>query len=227
MSRLELHFCRHDLAAIGQAEGQIADGDARCCFCREYDAWRLVTDAAGFFDCVIKGHKTLDDREIIGQRDIGIDEEAQRAFDPTEGTGGLCENTKLYLADEVEGRCHNIGNDRADLAITGGEHHQLFAACDNGEEIPDHIAEAVHQEAAFLLFATQQGHLLGVFPETREREAEIGLVALLLEIETDQTTTNHMRDEGAKAGIEHGNPEEEARDRDFGARNGEIGGNAP
>ncbi len=71
-------------------------------------------------------------------------------------------------------------------------------------------------------FAAEKCDLLAVFAQAREREAEIRLVALLLEIEADQRAPDQMGEPGGEHGVDERDPEQEARHAHIGARKGEA-----
>ncbi len=68
------------------------------------------------------------------------------------------------------------------------------------------MAEAVEQVLFLGRLAGEQRHLLGVLPQAHEAEAEIRLVALLIEIELDQRAADQMGDPGAEGRIDQRRP---------------------
>ena len=75
-------------------------------------------------------------------------------------------------------------------------------------------AEACEQTVGLGRFAGQQCNLLRVFSHADQIEAEIGFVALLIEIELDQRPADQMRERRAHNRIDQRRPHEIARDRD-------------
>ena len=61
-------------------------------------------------------------------------------------------------------------------------------------------------------FAGEQRHLLGILAQAHQREAEIRLVALLIEIELHQRAADEMGDPGAEHRIDQRRPDEIAGD---------------
>ena len=82
-----------------------------------------------------------------------------------------------------------------------------------GPAADDHVVEAVPKPRAFGALALQQRDLLGVFAHPHQVEAEIGLVALLIEIEPDQRRADPLRQHGAEHSIHHRAPYQITWDR--------------
>ena len=59
------------------------------------------------------------------------------------------------------------------------------------------LAEAREQAVGFGRFAGEQRDLLRIFAHPHQIEAEVGLVALLVEVELDQRPADPMRERGA------------------------------
>ena len=81
----------------------------------------------------------------------------------------------------------------------------------------DQRAEPPADLGALDRFGRQQRDLLGVIGHARGGEAEVGLAALLLEIQVDQPPADQMRDQRADAGIESAIDDQIAGEREIDA----------
>ncbi len=108
-----------------------------------------------------------------------------------------------------------------DLRITGGEEGELLGARHDREPIGDHVAEAVHQAPLLGRLAVEQRDLLGILAHAHEVEAEVRLVALLIEVEPDQRPPDQMRDHGAHRRVDHRRPHQIAGNTPFDPEHGE------
>ena len=79
-------------------------------------------------------------------------------------------------------------------------------------QLDDHAREAILQPLLLGRLAREQRHLFGVLAKPHQREAEIGFVALLVEIELDQRTADEMGHPGAEDGVDQRRPHQIARD---------------
>ena len=66
-------------------------------------------------------------------------------------------------------------------------------------------------------FAVQQRDLFGILAHPHEIESEVGLVALLVEIESDQRPADQMGETGADQRIDQRSPHQIARDIPLGS----------
>ena len=74
--------------------------------------------------------------------------------------------------------------------------------------VADDAAEALRATVALGALAVEQRDLLGVLAHPHQVEAEIGLAALLLEIETDQRVADPMRQHGAEDRVDQRGPDQ-------------------
>ena len=81
------------------------------------------------------------------------------------------------------------------------------------QPVGDHRRKAIHQALAFGGLAAQQRDLLGVLAHANEVEAEIGLVALLIEIERGQRPADQMREQRSGDRVDQRRPDQVARNR--------------
>ena len=77
-------------------------------------------------------------------------------------------------------------------------------------QLPTTQAEAVEQPLFLGRLAGKQRHFLGVLAQAHEREAEVGFIALLVEIELDQRLADEMGHPGAERRVDQRRPYEVA-----------------
>ena len=133
------------------------------------------------------------------------------------------------LSGEIGRRHQNVGKHHRGLRIARGKRRQPLGPLHDGVPVVDDAAEALRQPAPFGALALQQRDLFGVFAHPHEVEAEIGLIALLLEIEVDQRRADPLRQRGSEDGVDQRAPHQIAGDREFTAENVQRGfrGQAP
>ena len=87
------------------------------------------------------------------------------------------------LPREIERRREDERDDRRYLSKDLRKGGHAHAAINEGEKVVDERAEAAADHGLLGMLAAEQRHLLGVFAQAGEREAEVGLDVLALEIE--------------------------------------------
>ena len=87
--------------------------------------------------------------------------------------------------------------------------------------------EAARQMLPLGRLAMHQCDLLGIFAQARQREAEVRLAPLLLEIERDQRLADEVGDPGRHRRIDQRGPEDEAGNDEVRAWNGDRDGDVP
>ena len=86
--------------------------------CGDVDPGPLFLVGAGARESLLEGGQTLDRGAEGGEAGVAVDEEVHRRVDVREGVGRLVEGAEVdLLHHEIEGRDHDIGNDRRDLGI--------------------------------------------------------------------------------------------------------------
>ena len=155
---------------------------------------------------LVEAGQPLDHRAPFGQIAVEGHEHRQRALHLPERVRGLHQPAELDGAGEIGRAHHDEGEHDRGLRIAGGEEGELLLPRHDREPIGDHIAEP-HQQAVWLRpLAVEQRDLLGILAHPHQIEAEIGFVALLLEIKRDQRPADQMRECGADDGIGQGSP---------------------
>ena len=125
-------------------------------------------------------------------RAIDVDEERQRRLHAVEGGGGLHQAAELHRAGEIGRADHDIGKHHRGLRIARGEERQPLGAGHDLQPVADHAAEAFEQALGLRRLAVEQRDLLGILAHAHQIEPEVGLEALLLEIEPDQRPADQM-----------------------------------
>ncbi len=175
----------------------------------------------------VEGDEAVQHRGEACKRSIIVDEEGERAFDLAERLRGLCHHAQLDLAEEIEGRGEDEGNDRAQLAIEASEGGELFAQLDHVDVIADDRGESFAEAHPLGRLAVQQRDLFAIFAQARQREAEIRLDPLAQENDARQRPADQVSDPRAGRGIDQRHPEQQAGESEIRARKSEMGGKAP
>ena len=124
-------------APVRNAERQIGEPDCRVMARNLLDMRRLGSEHAGSVDRGIESRQPVEHRLEIGERRIIGDEEVQGFVDASEGLRRLRHDAKFDLAGKVKGSRDDIRNERTDLAVARGEHHELLAALDDRHVIAE------------------------------------------------------------------------------------------
>jgi hypothetical protein len=120
----------------------------------------------------------------------------------------------LDLFRKKSRRDQHVGNDDGHLRIGGGKGRQLLRALHDAEPVVDHQGKSRQQPHPLDGLAAQQRDLFGVFPRPHQIETEIGLKALLLEIEIDQRPADQMGQQRPEQRVDQGAPHQIAGNRD-------------
>ena len=111
-------------------------------------------------------------------------------------------------AEEIDRAHHQERKDDGDLRIAGGEKRQSLPPAHDFVPVAHDRCEPVAEPRPFRFLAREQGHFLGVLAQPHQREAEIGLVALLIEIELDEGTPDDMGHPRAENGVDQRGPDQ-------------------
>ena len=151
----------------------------------------------------------------------------QRVGNMPERASGLRHHTELDFAGEIEWRREDIGNDRGDLAKGMRKRRDPHTSIDEREIIGDERPKALPNHILLCGFAVQKRHLLGIFAQAGQREAEVGFHVLTLKIQADQRASDQMGNQCPQARIQQGDPEQKAWQDDVGAGQRERSRQAP
>ena len=113
---------------------------------------------------------------------------------------------------EIERADHDEGEDDGDLGVAGGEEGQLLLPRHDLVPVADDAREAVAERVALGRLALEERDLLGSSRAAAPGEAEVGLVALLVEIEPDQRPADEVGEPGADDGVDERRPDQIAGD---------------
>ena len=125
---------------------------------------------------------------------------------------GLHQPAELNGVGEVGRADDDVGEDDRDLRVARGQEGELLRAGHDPQPVADDGREALAEALAFGGFAPQQRDLLGVLAHAHEVEAEVGLIALLEEIQRDQRPADEMGEQRADHRIDQRGPDQIARD---------------
>ncbi len=153
-----------------------------------------------------KGLQTLDGGAPVGNAGVRADEPGHRALHLTEGLRRLRQAAELNLPGKVTRRGHQDGEDDGELAIKRAVPGEQLLPLHDAPPVAPHIGKAVAVSGQFALLAVVERNAFVVFAGTRQTEAEIRLVALLVEVEPNQRLAHPMRQHAAHPGIQNGDP---------------------
>src|SRR5205823_11587204 len=108
------------------------------------------------------------------------------------------------------------GKYRRHLLITVGEPAQFLATNDDVPPIRDDMSETLVEDGALPLLSAVKGDAFGIFTQAHQAEAEIGLVALLVERQPHQRAADPACHEGAKHRIDDRREDHISRDVEVG-----------
>ena len=182
---------------------------------------------AGAAHRLAKRGQTIHHSLVARQRLVARNEERQRALHAREGARRLRHHAERDLVEKIIGRDDDVRDHDAGLEIALRERRQLHVADQDRIIIGDDGRKAGAQNLPLRRLAAQQRHLFGIFAQTRQREAEIGLVTLLLEIEPHQRAADAMGQPCADSRVEQRHPEREAGNHNVRARQDKISRDQP
>ena len=167
--------------AVGQGERQVADAQiAATTLGHDVDGGRRL-----FVGGRLQALQTVHDGAQLSQRGVVVDEERQRPLDLAKGGGRLGHHAQGDGAGEETGRRHDEGKDDGELGITLLVDEELRLGEQDPPAVGEDVGEARIQRLRFTLFATVQGDALGILAHPDQREAEVRLELLLLEVQRD------------------------------------------
>ena len=115
---------------------------------------------------------------------------------------------------KIPRRGHQEREDDGRLGIAGGKPGQPLLAAHDPPPVGNDVGETAGQSPGLLGLAAVEGDGFGVFPYPHQGVPEVGLVALLEEVEADQRAADVVGEQRAESGVEHGGPEHGARHLD-------------
>ena len=160
------------LAPVGEMHVDVVEAElgARSLGERHPPAGGAALAHAG--DGRLEGGQAVDHRLVVGEGGVGRDEEGQGRFDAAEGADGLLHVAERDAAGEEIRRRDKVGHDHVGLEIAEREGLQLQIAADDRHVVADDVGEAAGEALALGRLAFEEGDLLGVFAQPRQREAD-------------------------------------------------------
>ena len=193
---------------VRQGDGELLGGERGAAVGDMLDARSSGIEALRPIDGGVEAGEPVQHRLPVGDLRIGLDEEGERALHLTEGGGDLHQAAEHHGAGEIE-RAHDDERENdGDLRVAGGQECQPLGPLHDAVPIADDAGKAVAKPLLLRRLAGEQRHLLGVLAQAHQREAEIGFIALLVEIEFDQRMADEMRHPGADDGVDQRRPDQ-------------------
>ena len=159
-----------------------------------------------------KTRQSLDDGRQLGDGAVGVNEEGQRILHTAECRDGLHQTTEGDLACIVARRRHDERKDDGELPVAVHIEVQQLRPPHQPPVVFNDIGKALLEPLCLCHLAAIERDALTVLPHAHHAETEIRLVALLIEIQSDEFSPNQMDEDAANARIEEGQPEHIAVD---------------
>jgi len=147
-----------------------------------------------------------------GHAVVVVDEPAERLLHLAEGRDDLHQVAELDRAAEILLRPDDERKDHRRLAEERGEGHQVLLLLDEQQVVAQHVAETQVELAALDLLAMVERDGFAVLAHAHQVVPEVGLEALLPEVQPDQRTADEMGDHGAHDGVPQRQPDHRADD---------------
>src|SRR2546423_9836024 len=166
--------------AIRQIEIERIDGEAAAA---AVDRDRLCRTAVGgdLLDPAVKAAQPLDDRLVFGDLGVARHNERKRILHLAEGRGDLHQPAELDLLCEIARRRDDKREDDRQLLLAAGEPGELLASTNDVPPIQHAVRKTVLEYAVFAALAAIKRDALGMLAQAHQAEAEIRLIALLVE----------------------------------------------
>ena len=118
-------------------------------------------------------------------------------MDLAEGVRDLHEDAQSYHLREIERRRdHQREYDRG-LVVGEDEEVETEGSCDEGDEVVDNLLEPAVKILPLVAAAVVDGNGLGVLADPHQRETEVSLELLLVEVEPDERAPDDEGEERA------------------------------
>ena len=172
-------------AAVGQGNFQLVRAHGAFSPGLDTDALFVERRSGGILNRFVKAGQAIDRGFPARERGIGADEPGQGFLHPAKGRGGLHQIAELNLAAKKTRGGHYERKDHRQLVVHRGEPAEPLAVVHEAAKIADHECKARKQAPALIGFAAIKCHAFGVFAQTHQAIAHVGLIALLLIVERD------------------------------------------
>src|SRR5579883_609551 len=192
-----------DFAPVRQPHIELVDIDMLADGRRVNAQFRHKSRCFRGLDARFESNQPVENSLVIGEEDIVVHKKCQSLRYRVKGPRRLGHDAESDLARKEEWRCHDKGNDRAELAVERGERGEILTARDDLKIVLNDRTEALLECAFLRTLATKQRNLLGVFPQPCKREAEICLVMLALKRQPHERPANEMGHDGADRRVDY------------------------
>ena len=139
-----------------------------------------------------EARETVDDCGELCNRIVDRDEVRQRILHTAEGRRRLHEAAERHGAGEVLRRRHDEWHDDGQLAVAVDVEVQDLRLSHELPVIFDDLREALGKADGLRLLTAIEGDALAVLAHTHHVETEIGFVALLIEVESDEFAADEV-----------------------------------
>ena len=161
---------------------------------RRLDDLKSRTAAAVIGDLLFEAVEPRQHGLPFGKLRIGLDEIRECSFHAPEGRRRLHQAAEADRAGKVGRPSSQDRHDHLQLAVARRKEGQPLLAPHDRRPIFLNQGEATHQPLALGGLALEEGNLFGVLANAQKVRAQVGLAALLLDIEADQWLANPMHD---------------------------------
>src|SRR4029453_7584316 len=111
----------------------------------------------------------------------------------------LRHHPELNLAAHVHRPHHQRRHDQGNVVVTVGENSEVPAPADGLERVTDHCTEAPQEILMLAAFAAEEGNRLRMVAHPYKAVSEIGLPLIPLEVQSNETGSNHSGEKMAHA----------------------------
>jgi hypothetical protein len=198
-------------SAVGQPHPEVVHGNVPGGLWRYRDVGRRRPRRTAGGERSLEAGQSVDHGAPFGDGAVGGDEERQRRLHARERRCRLHHPAQRHATGKIDGAHDQERKHVGDLVVAGGKEGEPLLPRHDGAPVIDDVGKALEQAAVLRILAGEQCDLLGILAHPNEVEAEIGLVALLEEVESDQGPPDEMREPSAENGVEQGCPDKVAR----------------
>ena len=115
-------------------------------------------------------------------------------------------HAQRHRAGEEARRGHDVREDDRELRVERGEPVELLPLAHEPHQLPITAPKRSRKPAELLALAAVERHAFAVLAQPHQRKAEVGLEALLVEVEADQRRPMRCVSTGADDGVDERRP---------------------
>jgi hypothetical protein len=184
-------------APVRQRDAEAFDCKVRLRDVRDLNAGSILRGEAGTLGVIVKARETINGCSPFGNFDVSTDKPREGILHLPKCRSGLHQAAKLDGPREIVRRGDHERENNRRLAVAGLEPGEPFLALHDRPPVTHDVTEARSQMAHFIGFPAVQGDAFGMLAHAHERKTEIGLVFLLMKIESDQGPADDVGEPGA------------------------------